>query len=99
VTAVLVIVAGSAAGAQALPQDGTGWTGLALLAAFYCVAMMSFFFVLPRISSTSTAALNLEPIALFVLAWIFLGQSVAPLQLVGALLTVTAIAWLGVSKR
>jgi drug/metabolite transporter (DMT)-like permease len=43
-------------------------------------------------------ALSFEPIALLGLAWLFLGQSVKPLQLVGAILTVGAIAWLGVAK-
>ena len=99
VTAVLVIGIASAAGAQAAPRDGLGWSGLLLLAVFYCIAMMSLFYVLPRVPSTSTGALNFEPIALLALAWIFLGHSVSPMQLVGALTTVGAIAWLGVSKR
>ena len=99
VTAVLVIVAGAAAGAQALPQAPSGWAGLALLAVFYCVAMGSLFFVLPRIPTTTTAALNFEPIALLVLGWLFLGFTVTPLQIAGAVLTVSAIAWLGLQKR
>src|SRR5436853_4267411 len=98
VTAVLVIVAGAAAGAQALPQAPSGWAGLALLAVFYCIAMISLFFVLPRLPSTSTAALNFEPIALLVLTWLILDITVAPLQIVGALLTASAIVWLGLAK-
>jgi drug/metabolite transporter (DMT)-like permease len=96
---VLVIVIGSAAGAQAAPRDAPGWAGLLLLAVFYCIAMMSLFYVLPRVPSTSTGALNFEPIALLVLAWVFLGHTVSAAQLVGACVTVGAIAWLGVSKR
>jgi drug/metabolite transporter (DMT)-like permease len=99
VTAVLVIVIASAAGAQALPRDGLGWSGLVLLAVFYCIAMLSLFYVLPRVPSTSTGALNFEPIALLVLAWLILGHTVTPVQLVGAVVTVGAIAWLGVSKK
>ena len=99
VTALIVIIAGAATGAHALPKDGIGWTGIVLLSVFYCVAMISLFFVLPRLPSTSTAALNFEPIALLVLAWVFLGHTVTPLQIAGALLTVGAIAWLGVAKR
>src|SRR3954466_258125 len=97
VTALLVFVAGAATGAHALPREAAGWAGLALLACFYCVAMMSLFFVLPRVPSTTTAALNFEPIALLVLSWLVLDFTVAPLQIVGALLTVGAIAWLGLS--
>lgn len=99
VTAVLVIVVATAAGAQAAPRDGLGWTGLALLAVFYCIAMMSLFYVLPRVPSTATGALNFEPIALLVLAWLILGHTVTAMQLVGAVMTVGAIAWLGVSKK
>ena len=98
VTAVLVIVVATAAGAQAAPRDGLGWTGLALLAVFYCIAMMSLFYVLPRLPSTTTGALNFEPIALLVLAWLVLGHTVTVLQLVGAFVTVGAIAWLGAKK-
>ena len=39
------------------------------------------------------------PRIFLVLAWIFLGQTVAPLQIAGAFVTVGAIAWLGVSKK
>src|SRR5687768_16218807 len=99
VTAVLVIVVATAAGAQAAPRDGLGWSGLALLAVFYCIAMMSLFYVLPRVPSTVTGALNFEPIALLVLAWPILGHTVTPVQLVGAVMTVGAIAWLGVAKK
>lgn len=98
VTAVLVIVLAGAAGAQALPRDGAGWTGLALLAVFYCIAMMLLFYVLPRVPATSTAALNFEPIALLVLTWLLLDHTLSPLQIVGAFLTVGAIVWLGVKK-
>jgi drug/metabolite transporter (DMT)-like permease len=99
VTATLVIAAGAAAQAIAFPAATAGWIGLASLTFFYCIAMSSLFFVLPRIPSTSTAALNIEPIALLLLAWIFLGHAVTPLQIAGAFLTVGAIVWLGVSKH
>jgi len=98
VTATLVLIGGGISGNLALPRDGAGWVGIAFLTVFYCVAMSSLFFVLPRLSAASTAALNFEPIAVLALAWIFLGQAVAPLQIVGAFVTVAAIAWLGVKK-
>ena len=99
VTAVLVIVLATAAGAQAAPRDALGWTGLVLLAVFYCIAMMSLFYVLPRVPSTSTGALNFEPIALLFLTSLFLGHTFTALQLVGAVITVGAIAWLGMAKK
>ena len=99
VTGALVLGGGAAAQALALPAAPAGWAGLVLLTVFYCVSMIALFAVLPRLPAASTAALNFEPIALLALAWIFLGQTATPLQIVGALVTVSAIAWLGVSKR
>src|SRR4051812_40214527 len=99
VTAVMVIALSAPAGLQSLPKDATGWLGLTLLAGFYCVAMMSLFYVLPRVASTTTGALNFEPIALLVLGWLVLGLGVTALQTLGAFLTVGSIAWLGLMKR
>jgi drug/metabolite transporter (DMT)-like permease len=99
VTAVIVLVAAGAAGALRLPVDATGAAGIVSLTIFYCVAMISLFAVLPRVPAASTAALNFEPIALLGLAWLFLDQTVTPLQLVGAFLTVGAIAWLGAMRK
>jgi drug/metabolite transporter (DMT)-like permease len=98
-TAALVLAAAAPAKALAFPAATAGWIGLASLTFFYCIAMISLFFVLPRIPSTSTAALNIEPIALLLLAWILLGHVVTPLQIAGAFLTVGAIVWLGISKH
>ena len=98
VTASIVLIAGGATQRLQLPADGTGWAGLGLLTIFYCIAMSSLFFVLPRLSAASTVALNFEPIAALVLAWIFLGQMIAPVQIAGAFITVGAIAWLGARK-
>ena len=99
VTAVLVFGGGAAAGKLALPADATGWAGIVCLSIFYCMAIIGLFVVLPRVPSTSTAALNFEPIALLVLAWIFLGHGLDLLQIAGALLTVGAIVWLGFARK
>ena len=98
VEATIVLIAGASTQKLHLPGDAPGWAGLVLLTIFYCIAMSSLFFVLPRLSAASTVALNFEPIAALVLAWVFLGQVIAPLQVAGALVTVGAIAWLGVKK-
>jgi drug/metabolite transporter (DMT)-like permease len=44
-------------------------------------------------------ALNFEPIAVLGIAWLALGQSVTPLQLLGAFIVVGAIGWLGAARR
>ncbi|HEX7055141.1 MAG TPA: EamA family transporter [Burkholderiales bacterium] len=100
VTAAVVIGAGALGRGLALPADGTGWLGLVLLTVFYGSAITALFIVLPRIEgSAATIGLNFEPIAVLGLAWVFLGQAVKPLQIVGAFLVVGAIAWLGTAKR
>ena len=99
VTAVLVLAGGAAAGRHAVPADAAGWTGVVCLTIFYCIAMISLFLVLPRVPAASTAALNFEPIALLGLGWVFLGHSLTPLQILGAFLTVGAIAWVGAARR
>jgi len=99
ITALLVIAGAGVTGAQALPSGALGWTGLALLTLFYCVAIVSLFYLVPRVDTTTTVALNFEPIALLFLGWIFLGFTVTLSQIAGALLTVGAIAWLGLAKR
>jgi drug/metabolite transporter (DMT)-like permease len=100
VTATVVLAGGAAADALALPVDAKGWLGLALLTLLYGAAITSLFIVLPRLGgAASTVALNFEPIAVLGLAWVVLGQSVTPLQTVGAFLVVGAIAWLGAAKH
>lgn len=100
VTATVVLGVGALSHGLALPADGRGWLGLALLTVLYGSAITTLFIVLPRIEgSASTIGLNFEPIAVLVLAWIFLGQAVKPLQIVGAFLVVGAIAWLGAAKK
>jgi drug/metabolite transporter (DMT)-like permease len=99
VTAVLVLAGGALAGAHARPADATGWVGVVGLTIFYCIAMISLFLVLPRVPAASTAALNFEPIALLGLGWVFLGHGLTPLQILGAFLTVGAIAWVGAARK
>ena len=102
VTAVLVISGGFAAGSMTLPRDAAGWTGVALLTLLYGTAITSLFVALPRIAAggtSSTVALNFEPIAVLGIAWVVLGQSVAPLQVLGAFIVVGAIAWLGMARK
>ena len=99
VTASIVIVAAGSAGAMRFPADATGAAGLVSLTIFYCTAMIGLFWVLPRVPAAATAALNFEPIALLGLAWIFLDLRAGALQIVGAFITVGAIAWLSAMKK
>ena len=98
--AVLAGAAGAATGGFALPVDGIGWLGLVLLTVFYGLAFTSAFVVLPRMGAVNNVALmNFEPIAVLLMGWVILGQTVAPLQLAGALIVIGAIVALALARQ
>jgi drug/metabolite transporter (DMT)-like permease len=100
VVAVVTLTGGTLTHSFALPADSTGWIALALLTLFYGIAITSTFVLLPKLGAVNNAAvLNFEPIAVLGLAWIILGQSVAPLQILGAFIVVGSIAWMGAGKK
>jgi drug/metabolite transporter (DMT)-like permease len=100
VVAVVTLAGGAATNGFALPADGTGWLALALLTVFYGTAITATFVLLPKLGAVNNAAvLNFEPITVLGLAWLVLGQAVAPLQILGAFIVVGAIAWMGAGKR
>ncbi len=100
VVAVVAIVGGATTGAFVLPADSTGWTALLLLTMFYGIAITSLFVVLPKLGAVNNMAiLNFEPIAVLGIAWVMLGQSVAPLQVLGAFIVIGAIMWMGSGKK
>ncbi|HET9735103.1 MAG TPA: DMT family transporter [Burkholderiales bacterium] len=99
-TAVAVGGAGAAAGALALPADAIGWLGLALLTVLYGSAITAMFTLVPRIGAASnTAALNFEPVAALILGWAILGQAMAPRQIVGALIVISAVILVGIKRH
>ena len=98
--AVVALAAGAVTDTLALPTDRDAWIGLALLTAFYGTAITSLFMLLPKLKSASDiAALNFEPIAVLLGAWILLGQTLTPTQIAGALIVVGSIVLLGIGKR
>jgi drug/metabolite transporter (DMT)-like permease len=98
--AVLALATGALTDTLALPANGLAWIGLALLTLFYGSAITALFMLLPRLASASDiAALNFEPIAVLFVAWMLLGQTLAPMQIAGALIVVGSIVALGSGKR
>jgi len=98
--AVLAFAAGATSGTLACPGDSLAWTGLALLTLLYGTAITSLFVLLPRLASPSDiAALNFEPIAVLLIAWMLLGQALNPAQIAGALVVVGAIVAMGTARR
>ena len=83
-----------------LPQAATGWWGLAALTFLYGTAFTIMFTLLPRLGVVGNSAImNVEPVFALVLAWLVLGQTIAPVQIAGALLVVGAVMVLGLRKR
>jgi drug/metabolite transporter (DMT)-like permease len=83
-----------------LPTAPAGWGGLAALTFLYGTAFTIMFTVLPRLGVVGNSAImNVEPVFALVLAWLVLGQSIAPIQVVGALVVVGAVMALGMRKR
>ena len=82
------------------PQSELGWWGLGLLTFLYGTAFTIMFTVLPRLGvAGNSAIMNVEPVFALVLAWAVLDQQIAAVQLLGALLVVGAVMWLGLRKR
>ena len=100
VVAVITFAVGATGEGFHLPTDSTGWVGLALLTLLYGTAITALFVLLPRIGAVNNSPImNIEPIAAMVIAWLALGQSVGPAQIVGALMVVGAIIFLSSGRR
>jgi len=83
-----------------LPQAPAGWGGLAALTFLYGTAFTIMFTVLPRLGVVGNSAImNVEPVFALVLAWLLLGQSIAAIQLFGALIVVATVMVLGMRRR
>lgn len=83
-----------------LPQALPGWWGLAALTLLYGTAFTVMFTVLPKLGvAGNSAIMNVEPVFALVLAWLILGQSIATVQVAGALLVVGTVMVLGLRKH
>lgn len=92
-------VLGSANGGLALPNAALGWLGLVLLTLLYGIGFTIMFTVLPKLGvGSNSAIMNVEPVFALTLAWLFLGQAIAPIQVVGALIVVAAVIALGLRR-
>ncbi|HQD49483.1 EamA family transporter, partial [Ottowia sp.] len=70
------------------------------LTLLYGTGITILFTVLPRLGVVgNSAVMNVEPVFALVLAWLILGQAIAPVQVVGALVVVSAVIWLGTRKK
>lgn len=82
-----------------LPTAPAGWWGLVLLTLLYGTAFTIMFTLLPRLGVVGgSPIMNVEPVAALVLAWFLLGQTIAPVQVLGALVVVATVMALGLRK-
>jgi len=100
IVAVIASVAATGQGGFHLPDATPGWWGLAALTFLYGTAFTIMFTVLPRLGVVGNSAImNVEPVFALGLAWLVLGQSIAPSQVIGALVVVATVVWLGLRRR
>ena len=99
---IVAAVAFTAAGVQGglhWPDAPAGWAGLGALTFLYGTAFTIMFTVLPRLGVVGNSAImNVEPIFALGLAWAILGQAIAPVQLLGGLIVVGTVVWLGLRR-
>lgn len=87
--------AGVMPGGMSWPQGTPGWLGLAGLMLCYGTAFSVLFVTLPQLNMAENApVMNIEPVASLLLGWLLLGQTLAPIQLAGGAVVLSAIVWL-----
>jgi drug/metabolite transporter (DMT)-like permease len=100
IVGVLALAAAPLQGGLHWPTAPAGWWGLAALTVLYGTAFTSLFVLLPKLGVVGNSPiLNVEPVAALVMAWALLGQAIAPVQWLGALLVVGAVMTLGLRRR
>jgi drug/metabolite transporter (DMT)-like permease len=98
--ALIALTASATQGGLQWPNAAPGWWGLLGLTLLYGTAFTVMFTLLPRLGVVGNSAImNVEPIFALVLAWLLLGQTIAPAQVAGGLMVVATVMWLGLRKR
>jgi drug/metabolite transporter (DMT)-like permease len=82
-----------------LPGAWWSWAAASALALFTVIAMCAFFAGLKRVGPSASSIIStMEPVVTVALAWLILGETLAPLQLLGGALVLAAAARLAVGK-
>ncbi len=99
IAGLFAMVVATLQGGFQMPTDPTGWGGLLALTFLYGTAFTIMLSVLPKLGvAGNSAIMNVEPVFALILAWLILGQAIAAIQVVGALLVVGVVIGLGLRK-
>lgn len=100
IVGVLALLGSLTQGGLHWPDAAAGWWGLAGLTLLYGTAFTIMFTLLPKLGVVgSSPILNVEPVAALAMAWLWLGQSISLIQVLGALLVVGTVMVLGLRRR
>jgi drug/metabolite transporter (DMT)-like permease len=100
IAGVLSLAGALASGGLHWPSGAAGWGGLVALSVLYGTAFTIVFTLLPKLGVVGNSPiLNVEPVAALAMAWLVLGQAIAPIQIAGSLLVVGAVMALGLRRR
>ena len=96
--AVFFIAVSLIRGGLQLPISGAGWIGLAGTSVFYATGIIGYFVAISMIGpAKSTLYSYVEPLFTMTAAFLFLGERLMPLQIVGALIVVGALIAAGLA--
>ena len=83
-----------------LPNNSSGWLGLIGLAVFYGVASTLLFVLAHKLDmGRNSPILNFEPVASLFLGFVFLGQFLNTMQLIGGSMVVGGIVAVGMMRK
>jgi drug/metabolite transporter (DMT)-like permease len=92
VAAIVLIALCATYGEFALPLTGLGWVGFVGTSVFYAFAMIAFFIAISMIGPVRVSLLSYaEPVIAAGLGVTLLGDTLAPLQMMGIALVITAL--------
>ena len=95
---LLAVLAGT--GGFGFPKSPDGWAAFSAFALLYGLGINGLFMLLPKMGATQTAvALNLEPVMVAVIGYFVVGELLSPIQMVGALVVVSAVIAFQLSAR
>ncbi len=97
--ALTIALSGITGTGLALPRDPTGWLALGGLTLLYGTAITFTFILFARLDMPNNSiALNFEPVAALGLGWLLLDQTLGGTQLLGMLVVLGAILYIGTRK-